>query len=608
MSNIYKIILFNIFIGIYLFVLSIFWSDIQIPLNNSSGSIGFLTLKNINPFNDTLRFILFIFPPLLLNFIFIKIFFKAKSEEIKFLLYRSKLTDNNFNLNYAYLILVFLIFFIIFEFFQLNFPNTNYLDTLHDGDYLAAIYNHIYYGGYWATSFTVHGGENILLPLIAYKFIKLNIASIKFIPYILTLFIKILTLFLSFHIAKISKLPNKLKLIFFFIFSIYALSLSKYGAVSYINIRDIFVIIFFIILIQIYTKNLNNILIYLLTLTTTVSFIFHYDTGTYLHVLTLLIFFHLLISKEIKKSFLMVFFLIFNWLLIFNFFGSAEMTSMFEQYFQLVFNIDKMHGLEYPNPFTSMGVIEHGTRATKALLFVLILGFITTFIIFIKNNYFTINEKSLLVIFYIYSIFSFKNALGRSDGAHIMLSSDWISLLLCFYFLHLFFYKFSQILDSKINEKNINKILGLLIIILISFNFNYQKILTYKDNFKNYISSKDENFISIKRREIIKDISFFVKKEKCVQNFTADLSLPYLINKPNCTKFISPWIASGTKFENEFIKLLKRNKVNYIIYSSPAFFVDEIKTSSRLKVVNEFITNNYRAVFSKDGYVLFKKI
>ena len=71
MSSIYKIILFNIFIGIYLFVLSIFWSDIQIPLNNSSGSIGFLTLENINPFNDTLRFILFIFPPLLFNFIYI---------------------------------------------------------------------------------------------------------------------------------------------------------------------------------------------------------------------------------------------------------------------------------------------------------------------------------------------------------------------------------------------------------------------------------------------------------------------------------------------------------------------------------------------------------
>ena len=250
MSDKFKIIIFNIFLSIYIFILSLFWSDIQIPFNNNSGSIGFLTIKNINPSNDTLRFILFIFPPLLLNLIFVKIFYKNQTKNIRFLLFKNEVIDNNIDLKEIYLIFAFLFLFIIVEFFQLNFPPTNYLDTLHDGDYLAAVYNHIFYGGYWSTSFTVHGGENILLPLIAYKFIKLNIASVKFIPYIVIFFIKVLTIILSFQITKISKLPKKLKFIFFFIFSIFLLSLSKYGALSYINIRDIFVIIFFIILTQ----------------------------------------------------------------------------------------------------------------------------------------------------------------------------------------------------------------------------------------------------------------------------------------------------------------------------------------------------------------------
>lgn len=608
MSDKFKIILFNIFIAIYIFILSLFWSDIQIPFNNNSGSIGFLTIKNINPSNDTLRFILFIFPPVLLNLIFVKIFFKNQNKNISFLLFKNEVIDNNIDLKEIYLIFAFLFLFIIVEFFQLNFPPTNYLDTLHDGDYLAAVYNHIIYGGYWSTSFTVHGGENILLPLIAYKFIKLNIASIKFIPYVVIFFIKILTIILSFQITKISKLPKKLKFIFFFIFSLFLLSLSKYGALSYINIRDIFVIIFFIILTQLYIKNLNAGLIYFLTLVTAVSFIFHYDTGTYLHVIIFLIFFHLLLSKKKKEAFLIFFFLIINWIIIFIIFGNSEMISMLEQYFQLVLNIDKMHGLEYPNPFRSMGEIEHGTRATKALLFILILGFVTTNLIFSKNNYFTVNEKFLLIIFYIYSIFSFKNALGRSDGAHIMLSSDWISILLCFYFLHLFFYKFSQKFQLKMNENNISKILSLLLILIISFNFDYQKISSYKNNFYNYISSNDKKFISNERNSIISDINILVKNEECIQNFTADLSLPYLIKKPNCTKFISPWIASGNKFEKKFIQSLTENKVTYIIYSSPAFLVDGIKTSSRLKIVNEFILNNYKKVFSKDGYTLLKKI
>ena len=123
--------------------------------------------------------------------------------------------------------------------------------------------------------------------------------------------------------------------------------------------------------------------------------------------------------------------------IVFSFFGYSEIYSMFEQFLQIAINMDRMHGMEYPQPFLSIGDGDHGTRATKALIFLLLLGFITTTIVFLKNNYFKINEKFLLIIFYGYSIISFKNALGRSDGPHIMLSSDWISILLCFYFLHL---------------------------------------------------------------------------------------------------------------------------------------------------------------------------
>ena len=72
--------------------------------------------------------------------------------------------------------LIFLLFLIliIFDFFQTDFPPTDYLDTLHDGDYLATISNHIHYGGFWNSAFTVHGGENIFLPLFAYKFLNSN--------------------------------------------------------------------------------------------------------------------------------------------------------------------------------------------------------------------------------------------------------------------------------------------------------------------------------------------------------------------------------------------------------------------------------------------------
>jgi hypothetical protein len=608
MSLKYKLTLFIIFILIYISIISFFWPNIQVSLLDNNGSIGLLTTKKINPINDTVRFVLLIFPPLILNFFFIKVYFKENFSKINSLIYCDKISENSLELKDLKLIFPLFFFLIIFDFFQTDFPHINYLDTLHDGDYLAAISNHLHYGGFWNSAFTVHGGENIFLPLIAYKFLNLNIASIVYTPYIAIFLIKFLTVILSYQISQITNVEKNYKIIFFVILSIFMLSLSSYGEVNYINIRDLFVLIFFTILIRMYINKLNILLIYLLSLATVLSFIFHYDTGVYLHVVALLIIFHFLFSKKIKESSLLIIFLIVNWLIVFGYFGYSEITSMFDQFLQMAMNMDKMHGLEYPQPFLSIGDGNDGTRGTKALVFLLILGFITTAIVFFKNNYFKMNEKFLLIIFYTYSIISFKNALGRSDGPHIMLSSDWISILLCFYFLNLFFFYSSKYIKLQQNIKYIEKIAAIFLIILISINTDFKKFLNYKLNFEKYININDKTLITDERMKIIQEISQFISNENCIQNFTADLSLPYLLGKPNCTQFISPWLASGEKFEKKFIDQLQNNKVNYIIYNSPLDLVDGIKTSDRLKIANNFLQKNYEIIWRKNNYILLKKI
>jgi len=78
----YKLIVFSISIILYIFVISFFWGNIQIPFSNTDGSIGILTTKKINPLNDTLKFIIFIIPPIILNFIFIRTYYKKDCEKI----------------------------------------------------------------------------------------------------------------------------------------------------------------------------------------------------------------------------------------------------------------------------------------------------------------------------------------------------------------------------------------------------------------------------------------------------------------------------------------------------------------------------------------------
>jgi len=315
---------------------------------------------------------------------------------------------------------------------------------------------------------------------------------------------------------------------------------------------------------------------------------------------------HLLLAKNIKVFLLLLAVIMVEWVILINFFGLNEIQIMLQHFVQIVQNVDYIHGIEYPQPFFSIGDGNDGSRATKTLIFILITGLFTLNFYFSDKKNFTQNEKILLLIFYIYSVVSFKNALGRSDGPHIMLSSDWIVILLFLYIFHSFFEKIFFKITLKLNQ--LKTVLGFMLVILVIYNFNFNKIINYKINFALNKINNDNTFISKDRSEIINLISLEIKDQRCIQNFTGDLSLPYLLGKPNCTIFISPWLASGNNYEKIFINELKQKKVKHIIYNSPIFEVDNIKTSERLKLVNSFIKENYKETLNKNNYIIMSLV
>jgi len=600
-----KIIYSCILIVTYIFFVSFYWPYIELPFNKSEIPDTFITSIDKNPLNDTFRFVLFLFPPLIIYIFTLRKFNKNILPISTFFYFNKDKNEDTFlKINEVFLLYVFFIAFIFLEFLQLDFPNNKYLDTLHDGDYLAAIKNHLAYGGFWSSSFTVHGGENIFIPLMAEFLFGTSITNLKYSIYIFIFLIKFFSIILSFQIIQLSKLSKNCKIIFFTLLTFFILSLSKYNEIAYLNIRDIFVLIFFIFLINLYLKGPNFFNISIITFASVFGFAFHYDTGTYLNFIIIIIFFNFLFAKKIKILLILTFAYLINWILLINIFGLNEIGIMFEQFFQIANYIDIIHGIEFPQPFFSIGDGENGTRATKTLILLLMVGFITINVTLTKNNYFSKNEKIFLIILYIYSIISFKNALGRSDGPHIMLSSDWISILLFFYFLHYLFYKFLN--QIKFDNNLSKKILYVGLLIVISFNLDLDKLKNYKVGFEKNLANKDKTFLTKEREIIVKEISSFINNEKCIQNFTKDLSLPYLLNKPNCTSFIAPWLASGKKFENKFISELKNKKVKYVIFQSPAFVVDEIKTSERLFLVNNYILKNYTEFFNQKEYIIYK--
>ena len=386
----------------------------------------------------------------------------------------------------------------------------------------------------------------------------------------------------------------------------FLLSLSSYDQVYYFSIRDLFVLIFFIIFIQIFLKKSNLILIFLLSLVSVTSLLFHYDTGIYLNFILFFFSLYLLLSREFKTFFILYFSFSINFLFFYFFFGGIEIINFFDQIKHIIQNIDKIHGLEFPQPFFSIGDSADGARATKLLVFFLCTGISLNFIVLFKNNFLSKNEKVLIIFVFLYSLISFKNALGRSDGPHMMVSSDWITIFI--FYLSLFtitYYLFSR-LKKKINIRYVSIIFILLMCTQLIFKYD-NNILNFKNNILSFVNAPNSSFVTQKRKEIIKKISNLTNKDECIQNFTQDLSLPYLIGKPTCSKFFSSWIISGKENERKYIKYLKLNKASHIIYKSPYFNLDGVSTQTRLKLVDDYIQQNYIEVFNQQNYVILKR-
>lgn len=591
-----------------IFLCSSFWDKLEIPFKYHQ-SVGVLSELKYNNLNDTIRYVIFLTLPLLYYFFFISKNFKKKIIKINDLFANHKKKEDNFNFTDIKFVFLFLLILVIFEFLSLQTPSRDNLDPLHDGDYLTPFINYFSYKKFWEGSFTVHGGSDLFYPIIAWKIFGMQtIGTFKLFKYVLVLLLKILSILFVFYISKLSKLDKRYKIILFTMLSLAILSFSSYNAYSYLNIRDLYAFVFFIFFIQCFLKEERILLNLLISITTILTLLMHIDIGIYLLIILIFYQIYLIYCKNFKDFFQILFFLLLSSLVVFLIFGKAEILSFLFHLEHMIFNIDKIHGLKFPQPFYSMGEHPDGSRATKVIMFQLISGIILISIVFFKNTYFKLNEKLFFLFFYLYCLIAFKNALGRSDGPHMMQSSDWQSIILCFFILHLFMYLYKKNNILKLDKKR-STILSILIICIVTlFNTNFDNLINFKERFAKSISTPDVEYLSEERISIINLLKKNVKNETCIQNFTGDLIIPYLIKKPTCTKYFSSWLASGYKIEKDYINQLKNKNVKYIYYASPAYLVDDIATSERLKHVNKFIKDNYNVVFDTNGYslVIFK--
>ena len=580
------------------------WSYISFPYDSTNTIIGQYSAQKINPINDTIRGLQFIFFPIFCYGLTFLVFNKEKITNKIFYNY-GNFKDRNID----YLSLI-LIIFAILEFLSLSYKN--YLgpfDSHHEGTFLTAQLNFLAKKKIWTGTFFDYGflGNNIGI-FFSKLFIEYSIGIQRFLFLFLVLLNKIFLILICREIINSLNKDNNREILFLiFCFSVISLA-SFYDHVKIFHERMFLFLIFILLIAQIINSNKKrNISSFFLGCFSILSFLFYWDIGTYVNFILVFFLIYLFLVKKYHDLFVISFTVTFSFIIFFSILPNQEIKEFFNQYNFIINISDYLLGIEYPAPFS-----ENSARFTKALLLIVFSG------VFLLNYFFNTEYKenlnSKLILFFIFfsSIVFFKSALMRSDTPHIKYSSG-LYLLLIIFFTSYYILKFAKNLKpiktifSYFNKRRFLYLSTILIGCLIFFQNNYSNLINIFNSKKNILmltKIEDKEILDQDYLEFIKIYKDLIKDDNCVQQFTDDNAIPYLVGKPTCTKYYINAHILENWTENNFIEELKRSKPNFIVYASK---INWFKNRNNAPNANKYILDNYFLYKDLSPWIIYKK-
>jgi len=538
---------------------TILWKIIHIPYFKN-GIIGEYYLNNYNSLNDIIKYIIFILFPIL-TLLSWEFFYKKKS----FSLIVSSLNSKEEFISYDKKLIALYIFiniFIILEFFSISFPEYK-LDIFHSGQRLSSYFKNYSDGSLWSGSYVIIGIIHELLgtKLIWKIFDHESIGLIRFLDLIYILITKILLILLSYEITKSLQVKKNFKLLFFFINSLFFVNLIDYNLNSsdLIEFRDIPVLFILFFSFKIVNSHKNtNLYLSIIGLISVTSFFWGIDRAIVVNLLLLFIIFYFALINQYKYILTILASVFFFWLSFFFIFKN-EFYFFLINTISIYSEINDIHGIIHPIPFSGE---DNSARATKTLLIILFSLLISINLLFQNKNKYNNNFKIILLIISVTSFLSYIYALGRSDGGHIKQAFGYPFIFLIVYLLNFIIDFINR--KSKISfEKNYFKIFFLLSIVLLLFNFkiNISNIYNFNPNLNKYINLEDGHFLFNEDKEFVLKASKIFQNEKCIQLYTNDSAILYLLRKPSCSKYYFTWSIGSEKIQLELINDLKNIEI-----------------------------------------------
>ena len=598
--------LFNIILGA-LVVLSILfgtliWEKITLPFNDNM-IVGEYSDKKFNPANDILRYLVFIFLPIII--FFSQIFFKKEKFTNLFLNLNN---DHTVELNkHSSSLFIFFIFFIliIFEFLSVQFQLHN-LDLFHEGQQLSSAFKNSQDGSLWSGSYVTQGifyetiSANILWNIFEIQTIGLK----RITDILLIFFLKFLLIVLSLRITNYLKIQELYKNIFFIINSLIFLSVIDYdiASVDHLVAREI-PIIFSLILFSFFFENKKSrvLVLFIFGFLSISTMFWGIDRGLVMNliIISFLIFF--LARKDFKNSVILLTFIIFWWL-VFWFYLGSEFNYFIVNTFSVYKYISYINGTIHPTPF---GDHPDSYRATKTLLSIILISIFTINLLFKADDKYLMVLKFLLMFLCFVSIFSYAYVVGRSDGSHMKHIFGYPIIFFSITILYFILFKINK--QIKIYSSSIKHIILFFVSIIsfvLLFEINPKNIKNYNSRFIEYINLNDREFLDKKEINFVNQAKTFLDEKNCVQLFSYDTALNYLLRKKSCTKYYLIWSIGSVEDQKKFINKLSNTE---IIISGGEKFNWLTASEKKLFLVNTYIKENFEVIETIENWKILKR-
>jgi len=589
-------LIFSIFFFASIIISYLIWDSINLEFKNPD-IIGQYSLNNYNAANDILRYFIFLILPCSVLIIYKYYSQKFFFTKINSFLINNEKTPPQDNKTLLFFFLLFLIL-IFFEFFSINLP-THKVDSYHDGQRLTSAYKFFTEGTLWSGSYITVGifYETLSSSIFWNLFDHVSIGLARFADIVYIFIFKILFIFFIFLLAEATKLEIKKKIIFFVFNSIIFITLIDYDLSNVDNIgyRELPIVSILILFTLLLNKTKNRINIFFISILSPISMFWGIDRGIVCNILILIIFGYLFLSKRKNEGLLLLLLISIFWFLSYLYLGN-EFEYFLSNTFLVFKEMSYVHGLIHPKIFSDD---LYSGRATKTILIILANLLISINLLFKKK--YSINFSKIIIFLSLISAGSYLYALGRSDGPHIKNSFGFPLITISLFFSYFILRKFTK----KITYDKSKIISGLLVILFIfNIELNLKNILSYNKRLNDFIYLSDTSFLSNEEKNFISFIKPKLVNYSCIQIFSNDAILNYLLRKKSCTKYYFVWSAASKSNQNQFIKELSGTD---IIIEGGRKDSWDYPLKIKIHYVFKHIVKNYELIESFDNWNIFVK-